>query len=217
MIELTISLAIVAVLFSAIVLGVGAIAGTRAKAAAAELAGVMRSLYDTASVGGRTCRLVFQLPKERAEDQSIQYSAECAAGAVTARADRDQALRDANAERERRDPKRPARTLRADEQPSLEDLMAREKERVEAQSRFAAFTSPQIQTHRLKGIQISIWTQHQREPVKNGLAYLYFYPQGFTDRAQVYVRQGSNVWTLKVAPLTGKVKIVGEELQVPRT
>ena len=60
-------------------------------------------------------------------------------------------------------------------------------------------------------------TRQQREPTEKGLAYLYFFPQGFTERAQVYVRQGDNVWTLRVQPLTGKVDVVGEALEVPRS
>jgi general secretion pathway protein H len=95
--------------------------------------------------------------------------------------------------------------------------MHREKDRVEAAARFAAFTSPEIQPHQLSGIQVSVWTQHQRDPVKHGLAYLYFFPQGFTERAQVYVQQGKNVWTLAVSPLTGRVKIAAEALEVPRS
>jgi general secretion pathway protein H len=219
LIELTIALAIVAILLAATVMGVGALTGTKAKAAAAELAGVMRSLYDTAALTGKTCRLVFDLPAERSEDQSLKYMAECATGDITAAADRDQALKDANRERERasKETKRPKRILREDEQPSLDDVMHREKDRVEAAARFAAFTSPEIQPHQLSGIQVSVWTQHQRDPVKHGLAYLYFFPQGFTERAQVYVQQGKNVWTLAVSPLTGRVKIAAEALEVPRS
>jgi general secretion pathway protein H len=219
LIELTIALAIVALLLAATVMGVGAITGTKAKAAAAELAGVMRSLYDTAALTGKTCRLVFDLPAERSEDQSLKYMAECASGDVTAAADRDQMLKDANRERERaaKDTRRPKRVLREDDKPSLDDVMTREKDRVEAAARFAAFTSPEIQPHQMSGIQISVWTQHQRDPVKHGLAYLYFYPQGFTERAQVYVQQGKNVWTLAVSPLTGRVKIASEALEVPRS
>jgi general secretion pathway protein H len=220
LIELTISLAIVALLLAATVMGVGALTGTKAKAAAAELAGVMRSLYDTAALTGKTCRLVFDLPAERAQDQSFKYMAECAQGDITTAADRDQALKDANRERERADKdssRRPKRVLREDEQPSLDDVMTKEKDRVEAAARFSVFTSPEIQPHQISGLQISIWTQHQRDPVKHGLAYLYFFPQGFTERAQVYVQQGKNVWTLALSPLTGRVKIFGEALEVPRT
>jgi len=49
------------------------------------------------------------------------------------------------------------------------------------------------------------------------VAYLYFFPQGFTEKAHVYVRQGDNVWTLAVSPLTGKVEIAGEALEVPKS
>ena len=82
LIELSISLAIIGVLLSAAVIGVGALTGTRAKAAAAQLGAVMRSLYDTATVSGKTCRLVFELPGERDEKPSVKYSAECAAGGI---------------------------------------------------------------------------------------------------------------------------------------
>ena len=49
-----------------------------------------------------------------------------------------------------------------------------------------------------------------------GQAYLYFFPQGYTERAQIYVSSGSTVYTLKVQPLTGKVKVAPEELELPR-
>src|SRR5512140_1350393 len=89
LIELMIALAVAAVLFSAAVMGIGAITGAQAKKSAGELAGVIRSLYDTAALTGRTCRLAFELPGEKAEDQKARYRAECAAGAVTTSADRD--------------------------------------------------------------------------------------------------------------------------------
>ena len=65
--------------------------------------------------------------------------------------------------------------------------------------------------------RIWVWTKSLHTPTKSGPAYLYFFPQGFTERAQVYVRQGSNVWTLSVSPLTGKVASASEELEVPRS
>ena len=57
----------------------------------------------------------------------------------------------------------------------------------------------------------------QRSPVKHGTAFLYFFPQGFTEKAQVWVRQGSNTWTLTISPLTGKTVIHTEDLEVPRS
>src|SRR5215510_1198531 len=119
LIEVTIAMAIVALLFAAVVISVGAILGTKAKSTAAELAGVVRSLYDTAGLSGKTCRLVFQLPGPR-QDEKTRYWAECAAGNVTTRRDRDEFLR----EEQRRDREREKQAARqpppTDHEPTLQ-------------------------------------------------------------------------------------------------
>lgn len=220
LIELSVALAIVAVLFAGVVMSVGAITGSKARAAAGELGGVIRSLYDTAALSGKTCRLVFQLPNEKDEDSATRYWAECAAGNITTQRDRDEALRDDNRAESERD-KNKGRDDRASSSSSsgdsLQELMGREKERVEAAATYSKFTSPEITPRELpSSVRLQVWTKHQREPVKNGLAYLYFFPQGYTEKAMVFVRQGKNVWTLTVSPLTGKTAVVGEALEVPR-
>lgn len=223
LIELTVSLAIIAVLFGAVVAGIGAITGAKAKGAAGELGGVIRSLYDTASLSGKTCRLVFALPAEKDDQTPVKYWAECAKGNVTTSRDRDAQLKEDTraAEEEARNRKggQPPPVRRySDDEPSLSDLMAQEKDRVEAQATFSNFTSEEIKPRTFpKAVHLSVWTQHQREPVKSGLAYLYFFPQGFTEKSMLFLRQGDNVWTLTVAPLTGKTTVVGEELEVPRS
>ena len=63
----------------------------------------------------------------------------------------------------------------------------------------------------------SFWTRHQHDPIGAVTAYLYFFPEGITERALVFLRQGRNTWTLQVAPLTGKTTLVGEQLEVPRS
>src|SRR6266851_1086223 len=176
LIELIIALAIVVVLFATVVTGVGAITGSRAKAAAGELGGVIRSLYDTAALTGRTCRLVLQIPDPSDDQSRAKYWAECAASNVTTRRDR-----------------------------------------VEAVARYSVYTSPEITPRELpSGVHASVWTAHQRNAIGAGTAYLYFFPQGMTERALVFLRQGRNTLTLQVAPLTGKTTVVGEQLEVPR-
>src|SRR5437868_4928344 len=81
LIELAISLAIIAALLSAAVVSIGAVLGTKARAAAGELGGVIRSLYDTAALSGKTCRLVFKLSGEK--EEGAEYWAECAQGSLT--------------------------------------------------------------------------------------------------------------------------------------
>jgi len=227
LIELVVAMSIVMLLVTLTVVSADAITGQKAKSATGELAGTIRSLYDTASLTGRTCRLVFDLPGERDEDGAVKVSAECAQGAVTTSRDREEVLRQAKVDsdklsresdrdRRRREEDERDRTRRGDDEKNLQDLMAEEKERVESAARFQGFSDPQVKPRALpSSVRVSVWTRHQREPAKSGLAYLYFFPQGFTEQAQIVVRQGSNAWTLSVAPLTGKTSVVDRELEVP--
>lgn len=222
LIELTVALGIVVVLFAAVVWGMGALTGAKAKEAAAEMAGTIRALYDSAALSGRTCRLVFELPQERDEDGAVTWRAECAKGGVTAGAKRDDELRAAN-DVDRRKSKLDEdderfRPLTSDSQPTVQELQAREKERVEEAAKFSSFSSDDVAERSLpSNVTVEVWTAKQRQPVKHGTAYLYFFPQGYTERAQVWVRQGDNTWTLTISPLTGKTVIHNDELEVPRT
>jgi general secretion pathway protein H len=221
LIEITVALAIVVVLFGAVVWGVGSLTGARAKESSAELAGTIRALYDTAALSGKTCRLVFDLPPERAEKTAVTWRAECAKGNITAGAKRDDELAAANKQKTGRnavDEDERFKRIDADSQPSVQELQAKEKNRVEDAAKFSEFSSEDIARHTLPdNVQIEVWTSKQRLAVKHGTAFLYFFPQGFTERAQIWVRQGNNVWTLTISPLTGKTVIYSQDLEVPRT
>lgn len=224
LIEIMIALLIAAVLFSAVVAGVGAITGTKAKAAASELAGVIRSLYDTAALTGKTCRLVFELPVAKSDDP-VRYHAECAESGVTTSRDREASLRDENKARDDEKRQGPSKSSErhnytqssSSSAPNMQDLIEQEQHRVEQAARYSSYTGEEVAAHELSGINVSVWTRQQKTAVDSGVAYLYFFPQGYTEKAQVYVRQGDNVWTLTLSPLTGKVNIVAEELEVPRS
>ncbi len=223
LIELVVALGIVVVLFAAVVFGVGALTGAKAKEASAELAGTIRSLYDTAALSGKTCRLVFELPKKGGDDDEVKYRAECAKGGITAGANREDEQRSAEAKekdkRRRDEDDTRFRSLGgSDTGPNLQELMAREKNRVEDSAKFSSFSSEDVVDHSLpSGVEVEVWTSKLKTPTKHGVAYLYFFPQGFTERAQIYVKQGKNVWTLTVSPLTGKTVIHAEALELPRS
>jgi general secretion pathway protein H len=217
LIELIIAMTIAAVLFSGAVVGVGAITGAKAKAAAGELAGVIRALYDSAALSGKTCRLAFQLSDSK-EEGPTKYWAECAAGNVTTARDRDEAQRAEEKRRKERTSDRQPELARPEGEPTLQDLLAQEKERVEAVAKYSLYTAPEIAPRELpSNVKVSVWTRHQREPSTTGTAFLYFFPQGFTEKAMVFLRQGNNVWTIQVQPLTGKATVFGEQLEVPRS
>lgn len=221
LVELTVAMGIVVLMFASVVYGVGALTGAKAKETANDLANAIRTLYDTAALTGKTCRLVFQLPEARDDDGAVTWHAECAKGGVTAGAKRDDELREARDKEKDKDRlKKDERFRRLDRDgaPSVQELMAREKDRVEEAAKFTTFASDDINERTLpSNVKLQVWTAKQRDPVKAGPAYLYFFPQGFTERAMVFVRQGSNVWTITVSPLTGKTAVVGEELEVPRS
>src|SRR5215470_10095246 len=92
-IELMVAMAVAALLFAALILGLGALTGARARKAMGELGASARSLYDTAALTGNTCRLVLLLPRD--DSAEFSYRAECASGPVTTAMDRDQEIRDA--------------------------------------------------------------------------------------------------------------------------
>jgi general secretion pathway protein H len=233
LIELTVALTVAVMLFSALFLGLGALTGTRARKALGELGGAARSLYDTASLTGHTCRLVLLLPKD--DSAEFAYRAECANGNVTSAYDRDQEIRDATtkaSDAARKAPRRgrdaPPVDPRAPAAGSygptgygsgttLLDVLEGEKDRVERAVSYSAFSSPEIEPRTMSGVRVSVWTSHQKTKVDSGLAYLYFFPQGYTERAMVTVRQGRNVWTLQISPLTGKTSIVDGEPEIPKS
>jgi general secretion pathway protein H len=224
LIELVVALGIAVVLFAAVIYGVGALTGARAKESSSELAGTIRALYDSAALSGKTCRLVFELPRKGPDsDEEVRYHAECAKGGVTAGANRDDEQRaadpkDKNKKRRDEDDTRFRSLSGSDTGPNLQELMAREKNRVEESAKFSSFATEDVAERSLpSGVEVEVWTSKLKTPTKTGVAYLYFFPQGFTERAQIYVKQGKNVWTIAVSPLTGKTVIHPEALELPRT
>ncbi len=220
LIEIVVALMIVAVLFAAVTFGIGALTGAKAQEASTELAGTIRSLYDTAALSGRTCRLVFDLPETKNEDGVVKWRAECAKGGATATAKRDDELKDLRAKSKDKVKREAARFTRLDDDsaPTLQQLQEQEQKRVEEAAEFSDFSSEDVVERSLpSNVRVEVWTQKQKSAAKTGTAYLYFFPQGYTERAMVWVRQGDNAWTLTISPLTGKTKIHGEDLEVPRT
>jgi general secretion pathway protein H len=61
-----------------------------------------------------------------------------------------------------------------------------------------------------------VWVAHQTEAVSAGLAYLYCFPTGMSERAVIHlVDEDDNAYTLWVYPLTGRVKIYPSYVEAP--
>jgi general secretion pathway protein H len=88
-----------------------------------------------------------------------------------------------------------------------------------ANARFAPdSTSTRQRSAPLKGITIpTVWTARFDEPVTQGRAYLYFYPEGMTERAIIHLTDSTDgAFSLVVHPLTGRVQILGGRVELPR-
>jgi general secretion pathway protein H len=70
----------------------------------------------------------------------------------------------------------------------------------------------------LQGVTIAgVWTPRQNEPITQGKAYLYFYPEGMGERAIIYLEDGSGAtYSLVTHPLTGRVQVTDQKVDIPR-
>lgn len=61
-----------------------------------------------------------------------------------------------------------------------------------------------------------VWTGHQEEAFTSGVAHIHFFSGGWTEPAQIELTDGDAFVTLKLYPLTGRVRTYDKELDIPR-
>lgn len=208
LIEISIALLIVALLIFIAVPSIEAIAGVRAREEAGKLSGAIRYLYGHAALTGKTCRLRFDL-----DEQS--YSAQCTEQRFTVSGVKEKSREGRKLEEDERPSSR--RTSSSVQDELLGDAQQLQ-EKVEKQAEFSDFTDEEIKPHVMPmGANLSVWTTRQTERYTQGEAFLYFFPQGYTERAQLYVSddEGDDVYTLTVSPLSGKVRVEFGDKVVP--
>lgn len=66
-----------------------------------------------------------------------------------------------------------------------------------------------------RGIKLSgVMTTHQKDVREDGKAYIYFFPNGFVEKALIYLTDGGREFTLETQPLTGRVRVHPERIKV---
>jgi general secretion pathway protein H len=200
LIEVLITVAVIGVMALAAAPSVNAFTGANARSSAAEIAGAYRYLFDTAALRHQTCRMVLDMDHQ-------EWWAECTEAGPGNRRGQPVMGKDGVAE---------------DDESALargfSDEPDAEKRRFLARARFAEFKDRQVGKRRLKGGSAfeKVWTPRQRDPQTKGKAYVYFYPQGQADRAQIPVADGGNAYTVVTQPLTGRARVVTGIPEVPR-
>lgn len=211
LIEISIALLIVGLMLVAVIPSIEGVTGVRAREAASKISGVVRYMYNESALSGRPCRMVFDL-------DARQYWAECTEGHFVMNAERERSRGGSKLDDEVAKDKLD-RELSSSAGFSVDDVdqIKAEKERILKQAEFSEFTNDTVEHQKLpKGVDLAVWVDHQREKYTKGQAYLYFFPQGYTERAQLYLSSGSTTYTIQVQPLTGKAKVAAEELELPR-
>jgi general secretion pathway protein H len=196
LIELLIVIAVLGLLSAAAVPAVRAVTGANARAAAGELSGAARYLFDTAALRHQTCRLALDL-------DHASWWAECAPARAAAPAvtDRSTSLEDeALAER-------------------FPDERDAEKRKLLARSRFGEFKDRLARKRTLPGSAAfaDVWAAHQRDPVAKGLAYVYFYPNGRAEPSRIAIADGDNVYSVVTEAFTGRARVVTGKPELPRS
>ena len=195
LLELMIVILIFVMVAMLVVPAVEGATGIRTREEAGKLAGTIRAMYGEAVLSGKTCRLVMDLD-ERA------YWPECGQGRVKIRKIEES-----------------IRGIRVDEQldEALKEDEDEEKKRVEARNAFGKYEAGLAPKRMLpEGVVFEgVWTQHQEEPYVGGQAYLYFFPHGQTEKAYVWLGDGSDTYTVMVKAMTGRTSVAAEKVPVP--
>lgn len=210
LLEMLVTVALIGVVTGAMLLGSGALASARLKRSATLVAGAVRVAYNHANATSRPVRLVFDfdgrsITLEEGAGRMLLRHGEASGGAMSAT--EAEAEAQAAAEEISEGPKAP----RASFQPvRAEGFESEDAKPGKELSRGIYFRHVEV--------------EHEDDPVESERAYLYFWPGGQTERAAIQLMMGSDptdvddddIITLLVAPLTGKVEILGGAVDMPR-
>jgi general secretion pathway protein H len=171
---------------------VEAVTGANARKAAAELAGAMRYLFETAALRHATCRLALDV-------DARTWSAECAPGAAGVGRDPE-----ADADEERALAER------------FPDERSEEVRKLLARTQFGAFEDRLVGKRELPGSTRfgPVSVEGRRGKVEEGVAYVYFFPGGRAQRAYVPVADGDNRYTVVLEPFTGRARVRPGDVEV---
>lgn len=188
LVEIIIVLAIMAGMLLIAVPVVGSLTNAQLRAEAMRMSGALRMVYGRAAINGLRYELRLNLDTDT-------YSVACGDGNVFV----DPAGPEEIDEDDLDDPEADPFGL-GFAQPTLEDC-----------------SEPLLEQRTLKhGVEIlRVLTQHHTDPVEDGEATIAYFPNGFVERSLIWLQQDEAVLTLAIDPMSGRVHIFPEDLDVP--
>lgn len=224
LIELTIAIAIAAMAVGVAVGAVNSLTDAALRSSALELSGTIKFSYDRSIMNRRTQRLSIDIDKgvyalEFTEDP-FALSKELATGNEGDKPDAPDGTGKPGK-------KKASKGLRRLADDGDEDFFSDEKSAEELEVKRAleggkasAFV-PDAEAAEPKslpsGVKFSkVWAGSQEEAFTSGTAYVHFFSSGWSEPAQIELTDGDAVITLKVFPLTGRVRMYDKTLEVPK-
>jgi general secretion pathway protein H len=212
-IELMVSLAIIGMVLGSAIYGLGALRRSDLRSSTARLAGAIRYCFDRAITTGQYYRIVLDLDgnkywAERSDDRMyLARDKEASPG-------RGKALDLQTKERELDEQDAKEKELLASRGGLAATLEPPPKPR---RAKFQTFKDATVKATQLKKARLfDVYTTRQREPYTSGRAYLYFFPDGHTERAVVRLSDGDDFFSLVVHPLTGRVDVKSGKYEIAR-
>lgn len=208
--EVSIALALAALLMSVASVTIQSLTDSKLRSAAVELTGAIKYSYDRAIMQNRIQRIGFDLDRGK---WWIDYTQDHFAIQKDRFEGNEGATRNEDGnivqpgEEDIRDELRLDGELDGEVQKALEGGLGASFQLDEGEREHDLPRS--VRFHR-------VWTGHQEEPFESGLAFLHFFDGGWTEPALIELRDDDDdVVTLKVAPLTGRVRTYHKALDTP--
>ncbi len=187
------------------------VAKSELRASASKMAGAIRYCFDRAITTGAYYRIVLDLDKseywaERSDDRFYL------AGQKENSPGGGKAL-DVVAQEKLRDEE--DQKLKQDFMNRGTAGMALDPPPIPRRAKFQTFKDAALPKVTLKKVQLfDLYTPRQKEAYTQGKAYLYFFPDGHTERALLRMNSKDDFYSLIVHPLTGRVEVKAGKVDV---
>jgi prepilin-type N-terminal cleavage/methylation domain-containing protein len=219
LIEVLVVLALLALVAGVAVSGLRSVTKSDMRTSAVKMAGAMRYLFDRASTTGRIHRMVIDFEQGR-------YWAEVSDDRFYIPRERETDLqRETEAQRQAKEDEEAKKKSEEEaqnggaEQPGQYDIARYQPKAFESKrARFSAFKEMAVKPATVKGAKIyGLFTPRLAAPMNTGRGYIYFFPLGMAEAAQVYLsdKEEKNIYSLVVHPLTGRVQIYNRYIDPP--
>jgi len=212
LIEMIVALLIVGVMMGVAVMGVDALTNAKLKEEAGRLASVIRACYSLAALNGRTYRIVFNL-------DTGTYSPEWTENPMVLSDEREVILRDGSRFVEKEDPRKKRGGSGALGIGNSTPRLPKPGWHKVDQSDIGLVEGKDATVTLSKDIEIDgVFTTHQVDVIGKGRAEMHFFPQGWAERAIIYLKEkGKNgqFMSVDVDPLTGRAFVTPGAIKIP--